>query len=119
MSGSHHAIPFKYLVRTFIALIFFTVLTVVTSSLDVGHFHNLHIIIAVAIASVKVAIVGMYFMGLNFDKRLNVVIFLGNFLFLFLFIFITVADLKTRSYGDYQDDQLVPFESPVDVANEK
>ena len=112
MSGSHHAIPLKYLVRTFLALIFFTVLTILAATVDFGH-PTLNLVIAIAIATCKATVVSVFFMGLYMDKRLNVAIFTSNILFLFLFFFITTADLSLRSVSDIAEGDAVPFESSL------
>ena len=57
--------------------------------------------IAMAIALVKAAFVGLYFMHLRWDAPLNGFILVASLLFVTLFIVITLMD--TGQYATYQE----------------
>jgi cytochrome c oxidase subunit 4 len=59
-----HILPFSTYVNTLAALLFLTVITVVASRIDFG---DGNFVVAMAIASVKAAIVGLFFMHLKYE----------------------------------------------------
>ncbi|MCA9629328.1 MAG: cytochrome C oxidase subunit IV family protein, partial [Myxococcales bacterium] len=79
------------------ALMVLTVLTVSVTHFDMGYTVNL--VVAMVIATIKASLVMLFFMHLWWDKRFNVLIFLGSFLFLALFVGLTVNDR-----GEYQQN---------------
>ena len=83
--------PLLFLV--FGALIFLTILTVVTSSIELGEFG---FFIAMAIATMKAFLVCAFFMHMWWDKGFNVLVFFSSLLFVSLFIGMTMLD--TGSY---------------------
>lgn len=85
-----HVMSPQMLLGVFGALILLTALTVGVTAIDLGAAGNL--IVAMAIATVKAGLVAAFFMHLLYDKKLNLVIFLGSFAFLFLFITFTLMD---------------------------
>lgn len=95
--GLAHTMPIKGLIGVWAALMVLTVLTVSVTSVDLGYTMNL--VVAMAIATVKAALVMMFFMHLWWDKKFNVVIFASSFLFVLLFVALTVNDR-----GEYQAD---------------
>lgn len=128
MSGEHHAVPFKFLIRTFLTLLFLTVITVAAAMINFSsfekylqplevHFAPLNIIIAMIIAFIKASLVATFFMGLKFDKKLNISILVGNVVFVFIFFIITLSDTKFRDIADPMDGHKLEFESPVHKAN--
>ena len=90
-----HPAPVKLLLATFAALIFLTILTVVTA----GQLpHPFGLWVAMGIACVKAALVMLFFMHMFWDKPFNVVAFMSSLLFATLFIGMTLMDT-----GSYQD----------------
>ena len=90
-----HPAPVKLLLAVFVALILLTVLTVVTA----GQLpHPFGIWVALGIATIKSALVMLFFMHMFWDKPFNVVAFLSSLLFATLFIGMTLMDT-----GSYQD----------------
>ncbi|MEO0593066.1 MAG: cytochrome C oxidase subunit IV family protein, partial [Myxococcota bacterium] len=85
-----HVMSPQMLLGVFGALILLTGLTVGVTAVDLGAAGNL--IVAMAIATVKAGLVAAFFMHLLYDKKLNLLIFLGSFAFLFLFITFTLMD---------------------------
>ena len=90
-----HIVPMNLLVGVFLALSFLTVLTVAAIKIDVG---DLNIVIALVIATVKAALVVMYFMHLRWDGGFNRLLFLGTIVFLLLFLGFALMD--TFEYHD-------------------
>lgn len=97
--GSHSAhahhplVPIKVYVVTLLALLVLTVITVGASYIDFGKFN---IVVNIGIATVKAALVMMFFMGLKYDNNLNRAYILSSFVALAIFITITAADLWVR-----------------------
>lgn len=83
--------PKTYL-AVFGALIVLTLITVQASYLDFGAFNT---VVALLIASLKAALVALFFMHLRHD-RFNAVIFVGGLLFLAIFLIWTMFDIATR-----------------------
>jgi cytochrome c oxidase subunit 4 len=91
--GGHHIIPFKTNLNVLIALLVMTVVTVAVAQVDFG---ALNTIIAMAIASVKAALVLMYFMHLKYDDRSYPVVFFTAVFFLILMYGLSELDIITR-----------------------
>jgi len=104
MAGSHnedhppfnHPAPIPLLIGVFLALVFLTVLTLVTSNIELAQFA---FAIAMLIATAKAALVCAFFMHMFWDKGFNILFFLSSVLFVSLFIGVTLLDT-----GQYQDD---------------
>ena len=84
-----HPVPVKLLLAVFFALIFLTILTVVTAGQLPKPFG---IWVAMIIATMKAALVMMFFMHMYWDKGFNVIVFLSSLLFVALFIGMTLMD---------------------------
>ena len=91
----HHVTPMSVYIKVAIALYVFTILTVVAH-----YFHHalgsMAAPVALLIATIKAALVMLYFMGLKYDDNQNRVIFGCGFFFLILLYFFTVLDIVTR-----------------------
>lgn len=103
--GAHHVIPAKVYVATGLALLVLTVITVAVSYVDLerfglGGFAN--IFVAMLVASIKAALVCSFFMGLFYDRRLNVVVFVSSIVFVAFFFLLTFSDIAMRGevYSD-------------------
>jgi cytochrome c oxidase subunit 4 len=98
---SHHFIPpVRYYLLTLISLLILTAITVVVTRFDLG---TLDLIVALVVAAIKASLVLLFFMGLRWDKGLNIVIFIGGFFFLLIFIGFTLGDIATRGGGDTRE----------------
>jgi cytochrome c oxidase subunit 4 len=84
-----HVVPFKVLAGVFGALIFLTVVTVLASTVNFG---ELNLVVALAIAVLKAALVVLYFMHLRWDKPFNSIVFIGCLIFVGLFISLALLD---------------------------
>jgi cytochrome c oxidase subunit 4 len=80
-------------VRTLIALLILTAITVAASYIDFGAGN---VVIALFIATVKATIVALFFMHLRWDKPVNAVIACAGFLFLGIFLMFDFIDFGTR-----------------------
>jgi cytochrome c oxidase subunit 4 len=85
---AHVADP-RVLVAVFAALM---VLTAVTVAVSYFNFGSLNLFVAMGVATVKAALVAMYFMHLRYDNPLYAVFFLIGVAFLGLFLSITLLD---------------------------
>lgn len=84
--------PLHYLL-TLLALLTLTAITVGVSYIDFGAGN---IIVAVVVATIKAILVGLIFMHLLHDKKINAVIFVAAFLFLSLLFLFTFLDQGSR-----------------------
>lgn len=103
-----HIVPARTLLAVWAALIALTALTVVTAtspSLDFGPKANLYI--AMTIATIKAALVLLYFMHLRYDSPLNAMWFIFALFFVALFIGGATGDTR-----QYQAD-LIPGYAPA------
>lgn len=91
--SQHHVIPFKTYLKVAGALIALTILTVVCHELHLGALAGP---VAFLIASVKAALVLLYFMHLKYDNMQNRAIFGSGIFFLLLLIGFSAFDIWTR-----------------------
>lgn len=98
-----HALPPRVLLGTFAALVALTVATVITSRMDLG---ALNVVVALAIASAKAALVAMFFMHLRYEHRFQAVVFVGALVFVALFVGFVVFDTT-----QYQPDLRAALEA--------
>lgn len=98
-TSSHHITPFSTYIKIFGGLMVLTVLTVGVSSHVTGiHIGALNAAIAMAIATLKAALVMAFFMHLKYEGMLNRVIFGSAFFFLVVLYFFCVVDIFTRNF---------------------
>lgn len=91
-----HVMPVSMLAFTFLVLLVLTILTVMVTFVNLGGALNLSI--ALIIATVKAAMVCLYFMHLRYDRPFNSIILVGCVLFVILFL--SLSTLDTDSYRD-------------------
>jgi cytochrome c oxidase subunit IV len=84
-----HVVDARVLLAVFAALIGLTAITVAVSYFDFG---PLNLIVALGVATVKAALVALWFMHLRYNNALNAFIFLVGVAFLGLFLAITMLD---------------------------
>ena len=90
---SHHILPRATLFKIFGTLVALTILTVITAQLNLG---GLDVPLALAIATTKVVLVMLYFMGLKYDNRVNAMVFSVGVILVFVFITFTLFDTQFR-----------------------
>lgn len=91
--GEHHIIPFKTYLTILLILLGFTVITVAAARVDFG---AMNAFIAMLIASIKAALVLLYFMHLKYDEKLFPAVFFTSIFFLILFFAFSQLDVVTR-----------------------
>ena len=84
-----HVMPVPVLLAVFLALIALTALTVAATWVDLGSFN---LAIAMGIATVKAALVALFFMHLLYDRPFNALAFCAGLLFVTLFLALTLLD---------------------------
>jgi len=89
----HHHSGAAVYVKTLLALLFLTVVTVGASYIDFGAGN---VVIALFIASIKAILVAMFFMHLRYEKPVNGIIASAGFLFLGIFLMFCTIDLGDR-----------------------
>ena len=89
--GFSHPMPIWMLLSVFFALLFLTVVTVFQSQFDLG---NAEIWASLTIATIKAALVILFFMHLLWDKPLNAIVILGSLIFVALFLGFTLMDAE-------------------------
>ena len=92
MREEHHSGPGKY-VLIWVALMVLTVVTVVTGRM---HFETGALALALVIASVKGALVALYFMHLAEHQGASRIVFATSMLFVVLLLLFTLFDIGTR-----------------------
>ena len=92
-----HVHPASLYIKIFVALVFFTLLTVGLSRIHLGHWN---FFIAVVVATIKAALVATFFMHLKDDNRFNVLIFLSSLVFMGVFFVYTMNDTQHRGQWD-------------------
>lgn len=88
-----HIVPLRIYFLVFAALMVGTALTVMAARVDLG---PLNIVVALAIAGVKAALVVLYFMHMRYSHRLNWIFAGAAVLWLFLLVGVTMADVLAR-----------------------
>lgn len=91
--SKNHIIPFELYIKVLSALLVLTVITVAVAQVDFG---ALNAVIAMGIATVKAALVLLYFMHLKYDDKTYLVIFLTGVFFLVVIFLFCEFDLITR-----------------------
>jgi len=80
---------------TWVALILLTFMTVFVSLFG-GGLHSLTVAMALLIASVKVTVVGLYFMHLKYDKKMYRLMMTVVMVLFTFFLFMVILDYLTR-----------------------
>jgi caa(3)-type oxidase subunit IV len=94
--GEHHAhyiIPDMTIIKTLIALLILTGITVGLSYVNLG---TGNFIIGIIVATIKAFLVASIFMNLSHDDKSNAVIFVSAFFFLAIFIGLVIPDFMFR-----------------------
>jgi cytochrome c oxidase subunit 4 len=91
--NTNHIVPLRVYFGVAGALF---VLTVVTVAISFVHLGGWNVVVALLVASVKSALVALFFMHLLYDKKIFLVIFLAAIMFLAVFIILTMFDTMRR-----------------------
>lgn len=94
MSGDNHTVSFKTYLNILLALLFLTAVTVAVAQIDFGWFNAF---IAMLIATIKGALVLLYFMHLKYDDDKFYWVIFGSGVFMVILLFIlSKVDIATR-----------------------
>ncbi len=93
MAQGHHIIPLRILTLVFGALLLLTLITVITSRIDLGGFN---IPLALALAGFKSILVVLIFMALKYDNPVNMLTVVLGIVFVIVFLALTLADTEFR-----------------------
>ena len=91
--SENHKVSFQVYLNILLLLLFLTVLTVGVAQIDFGWFNAL---LAMLIASIKGALVLLYFMHLKYDDKIYWVVFGSGVFFIILLFLIVKIDVVTR-----------------------
>lgn len=103
-----HIGSYRMYIAVFLALIFFTLLTVGIASIHLG---AANLAVAVIVASIKAALVCTFFMHLKDDNKFNTLVLISAVLFIGVFFAYTTNDTSHRAQLDLQAG------AKVDLAN--
>ena len=103
-----HIGSYRQYVVIFLALLFFTGLTVAVAGVHLG---KANLAVAVIIASIKAALVCTFFMHLKDDNKFNSLILISAITFIGVFFALTLNDVAYREKLDIQSGNRVELES--------
>jgi cytochrome c oxidase subunit 4 len=92
---SHHIDSVKTYAIVFIALIALTFITTGVAYIDLGPFS---VVVALAIACIKMMLVALWFMHVRHSSRLTKLVVAGALLWLAILIFFTMGDIVSRGW---------------------
>src|SRR5215467_539681 len=92
---SEHADSPKIYVFVFLTLLALTGVTTAVAYLDLGHFS---VVVALAIAVVKMLLVALFFMHLRHSTILTRVVVIGGLLWLAILIGLSMSDFVSRGW---------------------
>jgi cytochrome c oxidase subunit 4 len=95
---AHHITSVRAYIMVFVALWFFTGLTVAAAYANLGVFNTP---VALGIAIVKATLVVLVFMHVWYSPRLTKLVAGGALLWLLILLFITLADYVSRGWLGY------------------
>jgi len=87
--GVGHIVPVRTLVAVCVILLVLTWVTVAVTWVDLG---LLNLWVALVIATIKAALVVLYFMHLRYDRPFNAIVFIGSLVFVMLFVGAALSD---------------------------
>ena len=103
-----HIGSYRQYVTVFLALLFFTGMTVGVASIHLG---KANLAVAVVIASIKAALVCTFFMHLKDDNKFNSLIVIAAVTFIGVFFALTLNDVDYREQLDSQSGNRVFLQS--------
>jgi cytochrome c oxidase subunit 4 len=102
--GQQHVVPVKVYIAVFLALLALTVLTWAAAQKDLGHPEvlsvrvPLNVVVALAIAVTKAALVVLFFMHVKYSSRLVQLAIASAFVWLVILLAVTVSDYLSRGW---------------------
>ena len=111
----HHIVSPKTYIAVFLALMFFTGLTVYVASIDFGVLND---VVAMSIAVIKMLLVASIFMHLKYSTKLLQLVAGAGVIWLIVMFSITLSDYRTRdwlqSVHPWSDTPVVETAEPVE-----
>ena len=92
---SDHADSAKIYTLVFLALLALTGITTAVAYVDLGHFS---VVVALAIAVIKMLLVALFFMHLRHSTMLTRIVVLGGLLWLAILITLSMSDFISRDW---------------------
>lgn len=92
---SHPIDSVKTYAMVFIALIILTFVTTGVAYIDLGSFS---VVVALAIACVKMLLVALWFMHIRHSSRLTKLVVAGSIIWLAILLSFTMSDIATRGW---------------------
>jgi cytochrome c oxidase subunit 4 len=93
--NSHHVDTVKTYATVWIVLLVFTVVTTAVAHIDLGPFS---VVVALAIAAIKMLLVALFFMHIRHSTKLTRLVVTGGLLWLAILLFLTMSDFATRGW---------------------
>jgi len=93
--AAEHIVPVKTYIGIFAALLCLTALTTGVAFIDLGAMNT---VLALAIATVKMLLVMLFFMHVKYSTKLTKLAILGAFFWLALLLTMTLADVFSRNW---------------------
>ncbi len=104
----HPVVSIKTYVSVFLALMFFTALTVFVAFIDFGH-GILNDVVAMTIAVIKALLVLIIFMHLKYSAKLLWLIAGSSVVWLIIMVGLTLTDYESRSWMESQAQRALPW----------
>jgi cytochrome c oxidase subunit 4 len=92
---SEHIDSVKVYVGILLALLCLTVITTLVAFVDLGDFS---VVVALAIAVVKMLLVALFFMHLRYSTKLTRLVIVGGLMWLAILLLLTLSDFFTRGW---------------------
>lgn len=114
--AGHTVIPIRTLLAVFGALVFLTIVTVITAQIDLG---VLNIPLALTIATIKALLVVAIFMALRYDNPVNFLVLATGGVFVVVFLILTLSDTALRgALGIVPAGEIIAAAPPDTVTEE-
>ena len=115
--AGHTVLPTKPLLAVFGALVFLTIVTVITAQIDLG---GLNIPLALTIATIKALLVVAIFMALRYDNPVNFLVLATGGVFVVVFLILTLSDTALRgALGIVPAGEIIATVAPPDAVTEE
>lgn len=115
--AGHTVIPIRVLGTVFGALVFLTIVTVITAQIDLG---GLNIPLALTIATIKALLVVAIFMALRYDNPVNFLVLATGGVFVVVFLILTLSDTALRgALGIVPAGEIIVATAPPDAVVEE
>jgi cytochrome c oxidase subunit 4 len=94
---SRHTVSVRTNIIVFVVLIILLFATIGAAYFPLGPFH---LMVALAIATAKAVLIGLFFMHIYFSRRLTWIVSTASLLWLGIFLALTLIDYRSRGWLD-------------------